>query len=142
MYLWHFLTDNLYPVLQTLILKCHLWKTLPLTPVGRVNLLEMTFLPKFLYILRNTPIPIPADFFPKLDGVITSFICGEAVPRIAKHKLQLPLSSGGLALPCFRKYCWAAVLVTVCWWFSQTRSNPMVNLEMAVKGSYSALTKE
>lgn len=92
----------------------------------------MTFLPKFLYIFRNTPVPIPVAFFRKLNGIITSFIWGGKVPRIAKHKLQLPLSSGGLALLCFLKYYWSAVLVTVCWWFTQARSNPAVKLEAAV----------
>lgn len=125
----HYLTDNLYPVMQTLIEKCQSWKTLPLTSVGRVNLLKMTFFTKFLYIFRNTPVPIPAALFCKLDRIVTSFIWGGKVPRIAKNKLQLPLSSGGLALPCFQKYYWAAVLVTVHWWFVQSRSNPAVNLE-------------
>lgn len=32
------------------------------------------------------------------------------------------------------------MLVTVRWWFLQSRSNPAVNLEAAVLGSYSALT--
>lgn len=32
------------------------------------------------------------------------------------------------------------MLVTVRWWFAQTRTNPAVNLEVAAMGSYSALT--
>lgn len=107
---------------------------------GEGEPIKNDFLPKFLYIFRNTPVHIPVSFFHRLDGVVSSFICGGKTPRIAKRKLQLPLSSGGLALPCFRKYYWAAVLVTVRWWFKQTRFNPMVNLEAAIMGSYSTLT--
>lgn len=62
------------------------------------------------------------------------------MPRIAKTTLQLPLTVGGLALPCFCQYYWVTVLVTVRWLFEQPRSNPAVNLEAAILGSYSALS--
>lgn len=54
--------------------------------------------------------------------------------------LYLSLSKGGLALPNFLIYYWAAVLVTVRWWFSQPRQNPAVTLEAAILGSYAALS--
>lgn len=54
-----YLTDNVYPILQQLTRRCLTWKSLPLTPVGRTNLLKMIFLPKFVYVFRNTPVPIP-----------------------------------------------------------------------------------
>lgn len=43
-------------------------------------------------------------------------------------------------LPNFLLYYWAAVLVTVRWWFSQPRQNPAVRLEAAILGSYAALS--
>lgn len=100
----------------------------------------MTFLPRLLYVFRNTPIPIPKSFFDKLDQAVNSFVWGGLAPRFSRTTLQLPLSLGGLALPCFKKYYWAAVVVTVRWWFSQPKSNPSVNLEAAILGSYSALS--
>lgn len=136
-----YLTDNVYPILQELT-RCLTWKSLHLTPVGRINLLKMTFLPKFLYVFKNTSVPIPNSFFQKLDQVINFFIWAGLTPRVAKTALQLPLSAGGLALPCFKQYYWAAVLVTVSWWFTQSRNNTSVsvNLEAAILESYSALS--
>lgn len=135
-----YLEDNVYPILQRFIQRCSVWKTLPLTPVGRINLIKMSFLPKFLYAFRHTPVPIPNSFFVKLDQAITSFVWAGAAPRIAKHTLQLSLMEGGLSLPNFKKYYWAAVLVSVRWWFTQDRANPAVNLEAAILGSYSELS--
>lgn len=54
--------------------------------------------------------------------------------------LQLPVTQGGLSLPDFQVYFWAAVLVTVRWWFSQPCDNPAVTLEAAIMGSYSSLS--
>lgn len=130
----------MYPVLQQLTPKCQTWKSLPLSPVGRINLIKMTLLSKFLYVFRNTPVPIPNSFFQKLDQILNTFIWAGSAPRVAKATLQLPLSLGGLALPCFKQYYRAAVMVTVRWWFTQSHTNPSVNLEAAIRGSYSALS--
>lgn len=39
-----------------------------------------------------------------------------------------------------RKYYWAVVLVSMRWWFTQDQSNPVINLEAAILGSYSELS--
>lgn len=133
-----YLESNVYPVLQKLIQRSSVWKNLPLTPVGRVNLLKMSFLPTFLYVFRNTPISIPNSFFTKLEQI--NLYGWGRVPRVARSTLQIALSEGGLALPNFRIYYWTAVLISVRWWFTQDQSNPSVNLEAAILGSYSELS--
>lgn len=72
--------------------------------------------------------------------MVFSFIWARKPLRVAKNILYLPLAGGGLALPNFLVYYWAAVLGTVRWWFSQPRQNPAVNLEAAIMGSYAALS--
>lgn len=47
---------------------------------------------------------------------------------------------GGLSLPRFRQYYWAALFVTARCWFAQTVLNPAVTLEAAILGSYAALS--
>lgn len=61
------------------------------------------------------------------------------MPRIAKATLQLPISLGSLALPCFVKYYWAAVLITVQWWLSEVPANPAATLEAALLDSYTEI---
>lgn len=122
-------------LLSHLVVKCTAWRSLPLTPVGSVNLLKMVLLPKFLYFFHNTASQIHRSFFRRLEGVLTTFIWAGRPPRVAKKILYLPLSGGCLALQNFFLYYWAAVLVTVRWWFSQPRQNSAVIL-----GSYAALT--
>lgn len=59
------------------------------TPVDRVHLIKMSFLPKFLYVFKHIPIHIPNTFFAKLNQAITSFIWASFDPR---STLQLTLS--------------------------------------------------
>lgn len=61
-------------------------------------------------------------------------------PRVEKQILYLPMSGGGLALPNFQLYYWAAILVTVQWWFSQPKQNPATTLEAAILRFYAALS--
>lgn len=106
-----YMKDNVCPpVLQNFLRKRVTWKNLPLTPVGRVNLIKMSFLPKFVYVFRHIPICIPNSLINKLDQTISSFVSKGSVPRVARSTVQLPLSVGGLALPNFKKYYWASCL--------------------------------
>lgn len=136
-----YMDNNLRPLMTQLTARCAAWHSLPLTSVGRVNLLKMIYLPQYLYFFRNTPIPIPRTFFRRLESLLIHFVWAGRPPRVAKQILYLPLSGGGgLALPNFQIYYWAAVLVTIRWWFSQPTQNPEVTLEAAILGSFAALS--
>lgn len=93
----------------------------------------MSVLPKFTYLFRQTPGPLPDRFFKKMDSITTSFVWNGKNPR------TLQLRSCWGAWPCFIKYYWAAVLVTVKWWLSEEPANPASTLEAALLGSYSEL---
>lgn len=54
---------------------------------------------------------------------------------MARLTLQLPVGCGGLALHNLLVYYWAAMLVTVRWWFEQSRANAVVRWEAAIVGS-------
>lgn len=66
-----FIALNLNPVTSQLAQRCATWKSLPLTLVGRVNLVKMSVLPKFTYLFRQMPVPIPNLFFKRLGSIIT-----------------------------------------------------------------------
>lgn len=59
---------------------------------------------------------------------------GGALPRLARPTLILPVRWGELALPDLQVYFWAAVLVTVRWWFTHSPMNAVVCLEAASLG--------
>lgn len=80
------------------------------------------------------------SFLNKLKAIVSPFIGLGRVALLALTTLQLPVMQGGLSLPNFLIYYWAAILVTVRWWFSQPRDKPAVTLEAAIMGSYAALS--
>lgn len=96
-------------------------------------------LPKFNYLFRNCPVWIPASFFREIDRIVGSFIWSGRNPRLARTTLFLPADLGGLALPNFQLYFWAAMLVTVHWWFRGSRSNVATCLEANILGSLTDL---
>lgn len=50
------------------------WSTLPISLAGRINVVKMTVLPRFLYVFQMIPIFIPLKTFKQLDRLISSFI--------------------------------------------------------------------
>lgn len=93
------------------------WSPLWISLIGRINSIKMNILPKFLYLFQSIPIFIPKSFFDSLDSIISSFIWKGKRPRISKVHLQKPKDAGGLALPNFRFYYWAANIRCVVFWF-------------------------
>ena len=98
------------------------WRTLPISLIGRVNAIKMVSLPRFLYLFQNVPIYIPKSYFKSIDSIIMPFIWGYKSHRISKAHLQKPREHGGLGLPCFLHYYWAAnARVMVYWQFAQEK---------------------
>uniref|UniRef100_A0A671XVP2 Reverse transcriptase domain-containing protein n=1 Tax=Sparus aurata TaxID=8175 RepID=A0A671XVP2_SPAAU len=83
------------------------WKLLPLSLIGRVNIVKMVVLPKFMYLFQNIPIYLTTSFFKMLDSIVIPFIWADKPSRISKAHLQKSTAEGGLGLPVFRHYYWA-----------------------------------
>lgn len=92
------------------------WSPLSTTLVGRINSVKMNILPKFLYLFQSIPTFIPKSFFDSLDSVISSYIWSGKRPRLSKVHLQKSKNDGGLALPNFRLYYWAANIRCLTFW--------------------------
>uniref|UniRef100_A0A3B1JFC8 Reverse transcriptase domain-containing protein n=1 Tax=Astyanax mexicanus TaxID=7994 RepID=A0A3B1JFC8_ASTMX len=92
------------------------WRVLPLSLMGRINAIKMVILPRFLYLFQNLPIFLPKSFFKNLDSMIMPFIWGYKFHRISKKHLCKPRDIGGLALPCFQYYYWAANARVLTYW--------------------------
>lgn len=107
---------NFLEILNSLKKDIENWRTLPISLIGRVNTVKMVLLPRFLYLFQNIPICIPKSFFRQIDSVILPFIWGYKAHRISKQHLQKPKECGGLGLPCFLYYYWAANVRTMIYW--------------------------
>lgn len=90
---------NLVPILAKLSSKVDTWCRLPLSVIGRGNLIKMIFMPQLLYILHNSPILIPAHFFKKINRIFRELIWQKKYPRIRLETLQRDKADGGLAIP-------------------------------------------
>ena len=95
------------------------WSLLPITLAGRVNTVKMTVLPRFLYLFQMIPILLTKTWFKKLDSHITAFIWANSTPRIKRSSLEMPKTEGGMGLPNFLFYYWAANVSKLTYWLSR-----------------------
>uniref|UniRef100_A0A8C7ZH32 Reverse transcriptase domain-containing protein n=1 Tax=Oryzias sinensis TaxID=183150 RepID=A0A8C7ZH32_9TELE len=101
------------------------WSFLPLSLAGRVGVIKMTVLPKFLFLFQSIPLHLSKSFFKKLDKIILEFIWNKKVARIRREFLQRPKSSGGMGLPNFQFYYWACNLKNISYWITEKSPNWM-----------------
>lgn len=94
------------------------WSTLPISLAGRVNSVKMTIMPRFLFLFQTVPVFIPKSFFKELDKSISAFVWNKSIPRIRKAYLERRKDVGGLALPNFLQYYWAANMHKLMYWVS------------------------
>lgn len=101
---------NYLPLLKQVTSLMAQWSSLPLAWLGRVNATKMSILPKFLYLFRVLPIPVPSYFLHLTQSRVMTHIWAVLKPWIPKSSLFLPKPSGGLRIPHFSSYYYAAQL--------------------------------
>uniref|UniRef100_A0A803JGS2 Reverse transcriptase domain-containing protein n=1 Tax=Xenopus tropicalis TaxID=8364 RepID=A0A803JGS2_XENTR len=130
---------NINPIRRYLENKLEIWRCLPFTVTGRINLFKMIALPKLTYIYRQTPTTIPRSTFRKLKSLMLSLFWNGEQPRISLQTLQLPITSGGLATPNPYMYYLASRLVVAWRWTSPSLTNAATLLELQIIGSQEEL---
>ncbi|KAI5628117.1 hypothetical protein C0J50_8261, partial [Silurus asotus] len=120
---------NLAPLVADVKSDFQRWSSLPLSLTGKINAVKMNVLPKFLYFFQSLPLFLPKYFFYSLDRIINSFLWSGKPPRIRKTLLQRCRLSGGLALPNFQIYYWAAHIQKLNFW-SDSAESTWCNLEL------------
>lgn len=107
---------NFKPLFEKTINDFSRWSHLHLSLAGRVNIIKMNILPKFLFLFQCIPIFINKSFFRQLDREISRFIWNKKPPRIKKDFLQRPKRVGGMGLPNFQYYYWPCNIRTLSFW--------------------------
>lgn len=103
---------NYDPLMDKTIEMLQKWSNLPISMIGRINIIKMSILPKFLYYFQTLPLPLPNMFYDKLNKLLAQFIWNDRKARLRLRLLHLPYERGGLQLPNFRWYYMAAQLTS------------------------------
>lgn len=105
------------------------WMSLPLTIIGRINIIKMNILPKCLYLFQSIPLTPSPGFFSSMRKTFTNFIWNRRRSRLRLTLLYLPYERGGLQLPNLLWHFRAAQLKSAFFWFSEPSNLPWVQIE-------------
>lgn len=127
---------NFVPLLKNTETDLQRWSNLPLSLIGRINSIKMNILPKFLYLFQCIPCYLPNKYFITLNKHISAFIWNGKSPRIRKDFMQRTRPMGGLALPNFQSYNWAANIRNMLYWMSNvtTETPAWLQIESSSRG--------
>uniref|UniRef100_A0A803KEP9 Reverse transcriptase domain-containing protein n=1 Tax=Xenopus tropicalis TaxID=8364 RepID=A0A803KEP9_XENTR len=107
----------------------HTWARPTISWVGRVNVLKMNILPRFLYLSQTIPYPPPQKTFQNLNTLTNKFIWANKNPRIARIKLSATKNKGGLGLPNWEAYHKSAILTRCLDWSFHRHTKLWIRIE-------------
>ena len=97
--------------------------------IGRINILKMNILPKYLYLFPNIPLPPPSSLFTRTRKLFTNFIWQNKRPRLHLALIYLPYDRRGLQCPNIQWYYWATQLRSIMFYFSSEKTPAWIDLE-------------
>lgn len=111
--------ENFINLLQRITQDLQSWRHVMFSLAGRINIVKMNILPKFVFLFQCIPIYIKKSFFHDIDKIISAFIWNNKTPRIRKLFLQRLKSVGGMGLPDIKLYYWACNIRMAAYWLQK-----------------------
>lgn len=65
--------SNYDPLVQSVTESLNRWMPMPISMLGRINVLKMSILPKFLHLFQSIPLPLSQSFFRKTQKPVLKF---------------------------------------------------------------------
>jgi len=123
--------NNYNPLIEKIKVNLKTWCSLPISFLGRINVIKMNILPKLLYLFQSIPSYLKSSFFKDFNKHLLKFIWNNKMPRIKLSKLMKPKDKGGIALPNLQLYFWAAQIKNMISWCSERTNSIWYNIEAA-----------
>lgn len=106
------------------------WNPLPISRIGRINVLKMLVMPKLLYYFEILPVPIPMAQLKLLKRWFLNFIWKDGAHRVASSVIFSRRGQGGMGAPDIHKYYLASYLHVMVSWASMHPPNRWTEMEM------------
>lgn len=120
-----YIAQNMNPLLEKFKNVSKTWCKLPLSVVGRINLIKMVWMPQLLYILHNSPIWLPISIFQRIDSLFRELIWKGKISRIRLYTLMRPKDAGGMTVPHAKMYFLASQLQHIAGWATVSMLDPI-----------------
>lgn len=131
--------ENIKPIIKHVKEKMISWKKLPISFLGRINLIKMTILPMVTYPLSMLFLLMKNNHIKDFTKALSDFIWAGRKPKIKLDILQLPKEQGGWGLPNITNYVLSMQARIISIWATDQPKPPWYELEVAFCKPYSPI---
>uniref|UniRef100_A0A3Q0T4M8 Reverse transcriptase domain-containing protein n=1 Tax=Amphilophus citrinellus TaxID=61819 RepID=A0A3Q0T4M8_AMPCI len=112
--------ENVNPMIKHIKARMVGLKRLPISFLGRINLIKMIILPKIIYPLSMLFISLKRNNIKNINKALSDFISAGRKPKIKLDVLQLPKEQGGWGLPNITNYITAMQARIISIWIMKS----------------------
>uniref|UniRef100_A0A8C5G1I7 Reverse transcriptase domain-containing protein n=1 Tax=Gouania willdenowi TaxID=441366 RepID=A0A8C5G1I7_GOUWI len=122
-------SENITPLVKKVQEMLTRWKNLPVSFLGRINLIKMTVLPKILYPTSMLFVNLSANDIANMNKALSDFIWNGRKPKVKLAGLQLPREQGGWGLPNIEYYVLSLQARIISAWVNGGSDSPWLDIE-------------